>query len=216
MANHHSTDGDGRDGDDAHAGDGHDHDGHDGHDHHHDHGEAGTHDHHHHDLDTVAAAVVTVSSTRTSEDDPAGDAIEELLVAAGHEVVDREVVPDDFEAVREAVEAAVSGRADIVVTTGGTGITPDDVTVEACAVLFDKELPGFGELFRQLSREEVGTRVVGTRAVAGVVTHNPTDDNPVGGVPVFCLPGSENATRLGTREIIAPEAPHLAGLAKRT
>ncbi|MFC7153987.1 molybdenum cofactor biosynthesis protein B [Halomarina halobia] len=188
-----------------------------GHGEHHDHGEAGTHDHHRHDLETVGAAVVTVSSTRTVDDDPAGDAVEGLLADAGHEVVAREVVPDDFEAVRETVEEAVAHDAvDVVVTTGGTGITPDDVTVEACALLFDKELPGFGELFRQLSREEVGTRVVGTRAVAGVVSTNPTEGNPAGGVPVFCLPGSENAARLGTREIIVPEAPHLAGLARRS
>ncbi|WP_254545937.1 MogA/MoaB family molybdenum cofactor biosynthesis protein [Halomarina pelagica] len=195
----------------------HEDDDHHDHDGHHDHGEAGTHDHHHYDLETVGAAVITVSSTRTVDDDPAGDAIEELLADAGHEVVAREVIPDDFEAVRETVERAVANDAvDAVVTTGGTGITRDDVTVEACAVLFDKELPGFGELFRQLSRDEVGTRVVGTRAVAGVVTVNPTEGNPVHGVPVFCLPGSENAARLGTREIVVPEAPHLAGLARRS
>jgi molybdenum cofactor biosynthesis protein B len=94
---------------------------------------------------------------------------------------------------------------DIVVTTGGTGITPDDVTVEATRPLFDKTLPGFGELFRGLSYEEIGTRVVGTRAVAGVAE----------GVPVFCLPGSENAARLGSEEIIVEQAPHLAGLARR-
>ena len=95
--------------------------------------------------------------------------------------------------------------ASIVTSSGGTGVTPDDVTVEAAGPLFDKELPGFGELFRRLSYDEIGTKVVGTRAVAGVAD----------GVPVFCLPGSENAARLGTGEVVVEEAPHLAGLAAR-
>ena len=83
--------------------------------------------------------------------------------------------------------------------------SPDDVTIEAVEPLLDKRLPGFGELFRTLSYEEIGTKVVGTRAVAGVAD----------GVPVFCLPGSENAARLGTGDIVIEEAPHLAGLADR-
>jgi len=94
---------------------------------------------------------------------------------------------------------------DVVVTTGGTGVTPDDVTIEAVEPLFDKRLPGFGELFRTLSYDGIGTKVVGTRATAGIAE----------GVPVFCLPGSENAARLGTEEIVVAEASHLAGLARR-
>ena len=142
----------------------------------------------------------------------AGDAVAAAFEREGHAVRRREVVPDEFETVREAVEEAVAdGSIDVVVTTGGTGVTPDDVTVEAVAILFDKELPGFGELFRSLSREEVGTRIVGTRAIAGIVRRPDGGD----GVPVFCLPGSENAARLGTEEIVVAEAPHLAGLARR-
>jgi molybdenum cofactor biosynthesis protein B len=214
------TDGSGTDG----GGTGHDHgshdgDGHDGHGTHdhggHEHGESGTHDHHHHDLDALAVAVVTVSSTRGVGEDAAGDAIVEELEAADDEVVSRVVVPDDAPAVRGAVaEAAGDGEVDAVVTTGGTGVTPDDVTVEAVEGLFEKQLPGFGELFRQFSREEVGTRVVGTRATAGIVPRD-ADAPEAGGVPVFSLPGSENAARLGTRDIVVPEAPHLAGLARR-
>ncbi|MFC7135449.1 molybdenum cofactor biosynthesis protein B [Halobaculum litoreum] len=188
------------DDDHAHDGsDGRDH-GHDGHDHH-------THDDHHaHDLDTLGYAVVTVSSSRTHDDDPAGDAIEAAVADAGDETVVREIVADDFDGVQATVNRLI-GRddADCVVTTGGTGVTPDDVTVEAATPLFDKELPGFGELFRALSREEIGTMVVGTRATAGVSD----------GVPVFCLPGSENAARLGSEAIIVEEAGHLAGLARR-
>jgi molybdenum cofactor biosynthesis protein B len=184
----------------------------DGHGHGHEHGESGTHDHHGHDLDRVTAAVFTVSSSRTLTDDAAGDAVQSAFEGAGHTVGTREVVDDDFENVRSAVESAVADESiDVVVTTGGTGVTPDDVTVEATAILFDKELAGFGELFRTLSREEVGTRVVGTRAVAGIVQRPEGED----GVPVFCLPGSENAARLGSEEIVVPEASHLAGLARR-
>ena len=101
----------------------------------------------------------------------------------------------------------VVGRkdVDVAVTTGGTGVTPDDVTVEAVEPLVEKTLPGFGELFRRRSEADIGTRVIATRAFAGVAD----------GVPVFCLPGSEAAVRLGVSEVILPEAGHLAGLARR-
>jgi molybdenum cofactor biosynthesis protein B len=184
-----------------HDHDDHDHGGHDGHDHDH-----GGHDHHAHDVGSLQAAVVTVSSSRTLEDDPAGDAIEAAFEREDHEVSVREVVGDDFDGLQSAVDRLVSrDDVDVVVTTGGTGVTPDDVTVEALSDLFAKPLPGFGELFRRRSESEIGTRVVGTRATAGITQ----------GVPVFCLPGSENAARLGSEEIIVPEAPHLAGLATR-
>ncbi|MGB9955930.1 MogA/MoaB family molybdenum cofactor biosynthesis protein [Haloferax prahovense] len=188
---------------DHHHGEG-DHN-HGDHDHGHHHGE-GDHDHHHHDIDALEAAVLTISSTRDVDDDPAGDAIAELLREGGHSVSVRRVVDDDFDAIQTAVSRmADRGDVDVTVTTGGTGVTPDDRTVEATAQLFGKTLPGFGELFRRLSYDEIGTKVVGTRATAGVVD----------GMPTFCLPGSENAARLGTAEIIVPEAPHLTGLARR-
>lgn len=164
------------------------------------------HDHHHHDVDTLGAAVVTVSSSRSLSDDPSGDAIVAGLEDAGHEVVSRDLIDDSYDGVQGTIDALVGRNdVDVVITTGGTGVTPDDVTIEAVESLFDKQLPGFGELFRSLSHEEVGTRVVGTRATAGVAD----------AVPVFCLPGSENAARLGAEEIIVPEAGHLAGLARR-
>ncbi|MFA1611499.1 MogA/MoaB family molybdenum cofactor biosynthesis protein [Halobellus rubicundus] len=185
-------------------GDDHSHDHGDGHDHHdHDHDHDG---HHAHDVGTLQAAVVTISTSRSLEDDPAGDVIEAAFEAEGHDVAVREVVEDDFDAVQSTVDRLVDREdVDVAVTTGGTGVTPDDVTVEAVGDLFAKSLPGFGELFRRRSEAEIGTRIVGTRATAGVVQ----------GVPVFCLPGSENAARLGSEEIIVPEAPHLAGLATR-
>lgn len=181
---------------DSHA---HDHGDHSHDDHSHD-------DHHAHDVESVGYGIVTVSSSRSLDDDPAGDAIASAVESVGDEVAIRELVGDSYDTVQSTVDRlADRDDVDCVVTTGGTGVTPDDVTVEAAGRLFDKELPGFGELFRSLSREEIGTMVVGTRATAGIV----------GDVPVFCLPGSENAARLGAEEIITEEAGHLSGLASR-
>ncbi|RNJ25973.1 MogA/MoaB family molybdenum cofactor biosynthesis protein [Halosegnis longus] len=180
------------------GGDHHEHEHHEGHEH-------GDHDHHHDDIETLGVSVVTISSTRSLDEDPSGDTVASACTDAGHEVVHRELVPDDHDRI-QAIVGQLSKRddTDTVITTGGTGVSPDDVTVEAVERLFAKRLPGFGELFRRLSYEEVGTRVVGTRATAGIVE----------GVPVFCLPGSNTAARLGVREVVLPEAPHLAGLAR--
>lgn len=198
----------GHDRHDDHGHDVHDKHGHDGHGDH-GHGSDGEHDHpdhHAHDVSELGFAVVTVSTSRSVDDDPAGDAITDLVEDAGHDVAMRELVADDHDRVQKTVNNIV-GRddVDVVVTTGGTGVTPDDVTIEAVSTLFEKELPGFGELFRRLSYDEIGTKVVGTRATAGV-----TD-----GVVVCCLPGSENAVRLGVDEIVLEEAGHLVGLAGR-
>ncbi|WP_137284809.1 MogA/MoaB family molybdenum cofactor biosynthesis protein [Halorussus salinisoli] len=177
-----------------------DHDDH-GHDNAHD-----DHDHHAHDVESLGAAVVTVSSSRSLSDDPSGDAVVARLEDEGHKVVSRDLIADDYDNVQGSIDALTGrGDVDVVVTTGGTGVTPDDVTIEAVEPLFDKELPGFGELFRLLSHDEIGTKVVGTRATAGIID----------GVVVFCLPGSENAAKLGVEEIIVEEAGHLAGLASR-
>lgn len=174
----------------------HDHHGHDSHH---------QHDHHRHDVDQIGAAIVTISTTRTLESDPAGDAIEVAIEATG-DVVTRELIPDDFDTIQGTVNQLADRQdVDVIITAGGTGVTPDDVTIEAARPLFSKELPGFGELFRILSHDDVGTKVVATRAAAGIVD----------GVPVFCMPGSESAVRLGTEQIIVPEAGHLSGLASR-
>jgi molybdenum cofactor biosynthesis protein B len=169
---------------------------------HHDH--AG-HDHHASDIETVSAAILTISSSRSLEEDPAGEAIGEAFERADHEVSTRALVTDDHDDVQAAIDELVGREdTDVVVSTGGTGITPDDVTIEAVSPLFTKELPGFGELFRRRSYGEVGARIVATRAIAGVV----------GETPVFCLPGSENAARLGS-EIATEVCGHLAGLAQQ-
>lgn len=187
-------------GDDSHHDEGHDH--HDeGHDHH-----DGHDSHHRHDLDRLQIAVVTVSSSRDLADDPSGDLIVNRIKGADHELAARKLVADDHDKIQTMVNDLVDrDDVDAVITTGGTGVTPDDVTPEAVKPLLDKPLPGFGELFRQLSYEEIGTMVVGTRAIGGVAE----------GVPVFSIPGSENAARLGIEEIILPEIGHLAGLARR-
>lgn len=201
----HDAGHDGGDHGDGHSHGDHDHDhshSHGDHDHGHDHD-----DHHHHDVETAGIAVLTVSSSRTLDEDPSGDAIEALVGdSEGTELVARDLVGDSRDAIGEAVDDFLEREdVDAVVTTGGTGITPDDVTIETVAERFEKELPGFGELFRRRSESEIGTMVVGTRAMAGVVE----------GTVVFALPGSENAARLGTRELILPEVGHLAGLASR-
>jgi molybdenum cofactor biosynthesis protein B len=172
----------------------------------HEHDDEAEHDHHHHDVEHVGVAILTVSSSRSLDDDPAGDAIAAAFEANGHEVVTRELVRDSYDRVQGGIDnLAGRGDVDVVVTTGGTGVTPDDVTVEAAEPLFEKTLPGFGELFRRLSYEEIGEKVVATRATAGVAD----------GVPVFCLPGSENAAKLGSEEVVVPEIGHLVGLASR-
>jgi molybdenum cofactor biosynthesis protein B len=172
---------------------------------HHDHGDHEDHAHHASDVETVGAAVLTISSSRSLDEDPAGEAIGEAFERAGHEVSTRALVTDDHDDVQAAIDELVDREdTDVVVSTGGTGITPDDVTIEAVAPLFTKELPGFGELFRRRSYGEVGARVVATRAIAGVA----------GETPVFCLPGSENAARLGS-EIATEVCGHLAGLARQ-
>ncbi|WP_353634333.1 MogA/MoaB family molybdenum cofactor biosynthesis protein [Halobacterium sp. NMX12-1] len=172
----------------------------------HEHDDEADHDHHHHDVERVGVAILTVSSSRSLDDDPAGDAIAAAFEADGHEVVTRELVRDSYDRVQGGIDnLAGRGDVDVVVTTGGTGVTPDDVTVEAAEPLFEKELPGFGELFRRRSYEEIGEKVVATRATAGVAD----------GVPVFCLPGSEHAAELGSEDVIVPEIGHLVGLASR-
>lgn len=167
-------------------------------------------DHHGHDvIDPLYVGIVTVSSSRAADDDPedpGGDTIQECFEAEGHEVRERLLVRDDYSSIRTAVRGLVARRdVDVVITTGGTGVTADDVSPEATSSLFERDLPGFGERFRALSWEEVGTRAIASRATAGIAVDT----------PVFCLPGSENACRTACEELIVPETPHLAGLATR-
>lgn len=162
-------------------------------------------DHHEHDEDAVSIAVVTVSSSRTLDDDPGGDIIATALTEAGHDVTDRLLATDEQVAIADTVTSALDAGAEVIVTTGGTGLTDDDVTVDALSPLFDREIPGFGELFRYVSFEEIGPMAMASRATAGVVADR----------LVFCLPGSENAARTASEQLVAPTVGHLLGLVRR-
>jgi molybdenum cofactor biosynthesis protein B len=147
---------------------------------------------------SVRCFVLTISDTRTEANDASGDAIAQALKNAGHEVKGRRIVRDDPERVREIVRAQL-GRLDVIVTTGGTGISARDSTYEAIAGMLDKRLDGFGELFRMLSYAEIGTAAMLSRACAGTIART----------AVFALPGSENAVRLAMTKLIVPEMGHI-------
>jgi molybdenum cofactor biosynthesis protein B len=155
----------------------------------------------------VATAVVTVSDTRTPETDTGGDRVAELLAAAGHPVVSREIVPDSAERIAAATRACLArDEVRAVILTGGTGVAPRDVTPEAVEPLLERVVPGFGELFRTLSYEDIGSAALLSRALAGLV----------GGKLVFVLPGSRGAVKLAMERLILPEIGHLAAEAVKS
>ncbi|HYD67736.1 molybdenum cofactor biosynthesis protein B [Azospirillum sp.] len=134
----------------------------------------------------VNIAVMTVSDTRSVEDDRSGAALIERLEGAGHRLAARAIVKDDVASIRAQVQAWIADpQIDVVLTTGGTGVTGRDVTPEAVEGLFEKTIPGFGELFRWLSYEKVGTSTIQSRATGGVAN----------GTYIFALPGSPSACR---------------------
>lgn len=148
----------------------------------------------------VRVAVLTFSDTRTIETDGSGAIIKELLAGAGHEVVLHEVLKDDPEPISVRIQELCStGFVDAILTNGGTGIAPRDGAYEAVAGLLDKTLPGFGEIFRVLSFEEVGAAAMLSRAVAGIR----------GRTVIFSMPGSRNAVRVAMEKLICPELAHL-------
>jgi len=175
----------------------------------------------------LTVAVITVSDTRTKETDKGGARVEELAREAGFEVVSRQIVTDTIKEIQEAIEKAFTGdygtdvqvydeniddsvrawiyehaveSADIIISTGGTGIAKRDVSIEAVPPLLDKEIPGFGELFRFLSyRDDIGTKALASRAIAGVKDHS----------ILFAIPGSVGAVTLAMNELILPEVKHL-------
>ena len=149
---------------------------------------------------SVSCFVLTVSDTRTLETETSGRTIAELLTGAGHTVVDRQVVKDDAPAVQLAIREEIwRDRAKAFITTGGTGIARRDSTYEAVCGMFEKRLDGFGELFRMLSYQEIGSAAMLSRATAGVAS----------GCVIFMLPGSEAAVRLATTRLILPELGHI-------
>jgi len=134
----------------------------------------------------VRIAILTVSDTRTADDDKSGDLLSELVSTAGHEVAARTLVRDDVAAIRSTVEQWVRDPAiDCVISTGGTGFTGRDVTPEAVKPLFEKEIEGFSIVFHMLSFQKVGTSTIQSRACGGLAQ----------GTYIFCLPGSPGACR---------------------
>ena len=161
----------------------------------------GAHEHHQHRPARLNLGVITASDTRTSETDRSGSLIREKLEAAGHRVGYYAIIPDDPALIRRAVlDNLESG--DGIIVNGGTGIAARDSTFEALRGLLDKELDGFGELFRYLSYQEIGSAALLSRATAGVA----------GGRILVSLPGSPDACRLAMDKLLIPELGHLAHL----
>jgi molybdenum cofactor biosynthesis protein B len=144
----------------------------------------------------VRIAVLTVSDTRTQDTDTSGAYLAAAVGTAGHELAGRAIVPDDVDAIRAAVEAWIQDpKVDVVITTGGTGLTGRDVTPEAVAPLFEKVIEGFAVVFHNVSFRSVGLSTIQSRACAGVAR----------GTFIFCLPGSGGAVRDGWEQVIAPQ-----------
>lgn len=141
----------------------------------------------------INIAVLTVSDSRDLHNDTSGEVLTERIVEKGHRVFERQILPDDQAALRKQLGAwCANPNVDVIITTGGTGVTGRDVTVEAHRMLYEKEIPGFGELFRWISYEKIGTSTVQSRATAGVCQ----------GTYMFALPGSTGACKDAWDEIL--------------
>jgi len=146
----------------------------------------------------VFCKVITVSDTRTEETDKSGKLIMDLLKQEGIEAVEYCIVRDEAAEIRPAVQSAAE-NVNAVLLNGGTGFTNRDITVETVRTLLDREMPGFGELFRYLSYEEIGSASMLSKALAGTI----------GKKVVFCMPGSSNAVSLAMKKLILPELKHI-------
>ncbi|MDY5481938.1 MAG: molybdenum cofactor biosynthesis protein B [Veillonella caviae] len=149
----------------------------------------------------LGIAILTVSDTRTIETDKGGNTVEHFVLAANHSVKDRAIVIDDYNSIRNTLIPWCNDESiDVIITTGGTGIATRDVTIEVVKSLFEKQIPGFGEIFRYLSyTEDIGTKAIASRAEAGVNTNT----------LIFSIPGSVGAVTLAMSQLIIPEMPHL-------
>lgn len=147
----------------------------------------------------VKVAILTISDTRTFENDSSGDYLAEVLKADGHALVARSIVKDEAEQIREALKGFLAGEAQVILTSGGTGIAGRDVTIPVVESFIKKPMPGFGELFRMLSYEEVKGAAMLSRAVGGLA------DSAL----IFALPGSKNAVRTAWEKLLKDEMNHL-------
>lgn len=149
---------------------------------------------------SVTIGIVSVSSTRNLEDDQSGHWIREHAIKEGHSVIFHQVVPDDTAAIVETVQSVIQKKSPrVLLVTGGTGVSPKDLTIEALGPLFSKELTAFGPLFAQLSYEQIGSAALLSRSTAGILQDT----------VVFCMPGSLKACQLACRKLIFPELGHL-------
>ena len=147
----------------------------------------------------ISFAVVTVSDSRNEAEDESGKLIQDLLQEAGHQLVSYRLLKNDLEAIQQEISHLVEAKVACIVTTGGTGLGRRDLTIEGVAPLLDKSLDGFGEIFRYLSFQEVGSSALMSRAMAGTSR----------GTLIFCLPGSTKAVKLALERLILPELKHL-------
>jgi molybdenum cofactor biosynthesis protein B len=155
----------------------------------------------------VGVYVITCSTSRYAEletgkktDDISGDIIEQLILKAGHRLEGRKLVPDSRSKIQRAARTALaSGQVDALIITGGTGLSPRDVTIESISQFYEKEISGFGELFRKVSFEKIGSAAMLTRATAGLAK----------GKAIFCLPGSPDAVQTALETLILPELSHI-------
>jgi len=154
---------------------------------------------------SVRCAVITISDSRTEATDESGALLRKLLSDAGHRVGFHQIVKDDARAIASVVDKAAK-LADAIITNGGTGLAPRDVTIETIEPKLEKVLPGFGELFRMLGHERIGSAAMMSRALAGVYK----------GALIFCLPGSPDAVSLAMEGLILPELGHAVGVMRRT
>jgi len=156
--------------------------------------------------------IVTCSTSKYKQlqekqqpDDVSGDIIERLAADAGHKIAGRKLIPDSRIMIRNALRAAVVSRnVDAVIITGGTGVSQTDVTFETISPLLERQLPGFGEIFRRISYDEIGSAAMMSRAFAGIIK----------GKVVFCLPGSPNGVKMAMERLILPELCHIIGLSR--
>ena len=149
---------------------------------------------------SAGVAVVTLSNSRSLKTDTSGDVIQELLEKNGHQVEARKVLPDNLKTLQTTIRGLVRNKkVHAIITTGGTGLAPTDVTIEAVRPLLDKELPGFNSLFMLLSYTQVKSAAMMSRALAGTIE----------GKVIFCLPGSPRACKLALESLILPELGHI-------
>ena len=161
---------------------------------------------------TAGVYVLTCSTSkfkqlqrRQQPDDVSGDIIERLAANAGHRIAGRRLISDSKSMIRSAMQAALANRnVDVVIVTGGTGLSHTDVTFESISPLLDREIPGFGEIFRRVSYDEIGSAAMMSRAFAGTIAAK----------AVFCLPGSPNGVKTAMKKLILPELGHIIGLTR--